>query len=545
MRLRSYQEEQYRQAGRSFAKGNRRIILQAATGTGKTIVAAAITKGAIEKGNKVLYLVDKRDLVYQARDRFISFGLDGEIGLIMSGEEPDHHKPIQICTIQTYNLRIKSKDPKYNVWFHSADVVIVDECHHGVCRTYIDVLDHYKEKSVVIGLTATPTRSDGRGLGRIFDDIVCCEGIKPLTEKGHLVPMQYKVPAVPDLEKIKIVAGDYNKKELGAKMDKPKLIADVFSQWARFAPTRQTIVFAVNVKHSKHMRDKFMSNGVSCEHVDAHTKPEDRELIYDRFRSGETRVLTNVGIATEGSDFPCCSCVVIARPTKSFALYIQMAGRGLRPDEGKDDCVLIDHAGVWHEHGYIDDPVMWTLSDTEKAWKKAEKKEKQKKELICEGCTTPFHGKRCPLCGTLVKDYGKKIAAIEEAELIEATKGKKTYSAREKRKWYAMFLWYARMKGFKSGWAYHKTKEKFGSFVRGARDIAPIEPDEEVSKYIKYLNIKHAKRKNTEVASGCSAGSEWPMDRDNGQSGDRDRDRRSQSLPDMRPRQEQPPLPLR
>lgn len=494
MELREYQTEAIEKIREKIrSTGQKRIILQAACGAGKTIIAAEIVKNALDKDSKVLFLHNRRDLVHQTVKKFEEYGIGDSVGVIMAGEDHMLRKPVQVVSIQTYIRRIKVDDE----WLHDADLVIFDECHSSLAPTYQQVMDKYMERSVILGLTATPCRADGRGLGKIYDHIVLCIGILDLTEMGFLVPMVHFGPSAPDLKKIKITAGDYNKKELGEVMDKAQLIGDTYENWMRLAGDRQTVIFAVNVKHSKHFRDQFTARGISIEHIDAHTPDDERESTYARFECGDTQVLTNVGICTEGSDFPNVGCIVIARPTKSYGRYIQMAGRGLRPHPGKKDCILLDHSGCIKMHGFVDDEMYWTLNDREKAWKKPPKK-KEKPSLTCDMCSHEFRGKRCPECGYEIKDYGKKIEAIE-AELKEMGRTKKEKASMEdKALFYGMLEYYRREKGYQPGWVYHKFKEKFGVWPNSFKDCDPVEPNNKFRNYIKYLNIKWAKAKRKE-----------------------------------------------
>ena len=490
MELREYQIESIEKIRASLRSGNRNVILQAACGSGKTIIAAEIVSKALEKGSRVIFLQNRRDLVKQTYQKFEDYGLGDEVGVIMAGE--DHHlsRPVQVVSIQTYIRRIEQGEE----WFHDADLVIFDECHSSIAKTYLKIIEQYREKAMILGLTATPCRSDGRGLGVIYDDIVPCIGTSELIDLKFLVPMVHYGPSAPDLSKIGTVAGDYNKKELGHAMDKPKLIGDIYDNWMEIGDDRQTIIFAVNVKHSKHIRDLFNSKGVPCEHIDAHTNDEDRLGIYSRFESGDTRILTNVGICTEGSDFPFVGCIVIARPTKSYGRFIQMAGRGLRPDNDKADCILLDHSGCIDRHGFVDDDMTWSLNDKEKAWKKPPKK-KEKAMMTCDMCSHKFTGKRCPQCGYDVKDYGKKVALIE-ARLEQQGRSKKSRATpEEKRMFYGMLEYLRREKGYQDGWAAHKFRAKFGTWPNSYKDTGPILPDMKFNNWIKYQNIKYWKSK--------------------------------------------------
>jgi DNA repair protein RadD len=506
MELREYQANVISRVRDLMAiTGKRRVVLQAACGAGKTIIAAEFTRAALEKGSNILFLVNRRDLVKQTVDKFTEYGLGDEIGVIMSGEQASLTCPIQIASLQTYVRRLKLDELEWNAWFHRADLVIYDECHSCNAKTYREVIDLYQDK-YIIGLSATPCRSDGTGLGEVFDGIVQCVPIGNLIEQGHLVPMVYYAPSTPDLTKLRTVAGDYEQKELGNRVDKPKLIGDIFENWARVAGGRQTVIFAVNVKHSLHIKEHFEREGVKVEHIDAHTKDEDRVGIYSRFETGETQVLTNVGIATEGSDFPFVSCIVVARPTKSLGRWIQMAGRGMRPSDGKENCIILDHSGCVAEHGFVDEDIDWSLDGKKPAFKKRVPKEKIKKIMTCEGCKATFYGPKCPECGMEVAFYGRKVAAIEaELEEINREKSKKRYTSEEKRVFFGMLEYERRLKGYAPGWSAHKHREKFGTWPNAYKGQKPIPPDDEFRRYMKYLRIRWAKSKHRENGVGSSS----------------------------------------
>ena len=340
MELREYQKQAIDKLRERFLSGRKRIVLQAACAAGKTIIAAELARSALDKGKHVLFIVNRRDLVKQTVDKFEQYGIGNQVGTILAGEEPELARPVQVASFQTYSRRLKLDDLDWNAWYHKAELVIYDECHSCNAKTYREIIDIYKDNGgYIIGLSATPCRADGTGLGEVFEDIVTCVPIEELIDNKFLVPMVYYAPSKPDLSKLRTIAGDYEKKELGNRVDKPKLIGDIYDNWIRLAGDRPTIIFATNVKHSMHIAEHFSDRGIAIEHIDAHTKDDDRAGIYGRFEEGKTQVLTNVGICTEGSDLPWVACVVVARPTKSLGRWIQMAGRGLRPFPGKEQCV--------------------------------------------------------------------------------------------------------------------------------------------------------------------------------------------------------------
>jgi len=275
LELRPYQQEAVTRTREAFRVGRKRPLLVLPTGAGKSVIVAEIIRLAVDKGSKVLWMVHRRNLVFQMRDVLEKFGVDS--GIIMAGEEPDLSKPVQLATVQTYSRRLEIDEQESNRFFINADLVITDEAHRSISKKYLSVLKNY---SRMIGVTATPCRSDGRGLGEVYDDLIDVIGVKELTDMSFLAPVRYFCPSEVDLSKIKIVRGDYDVKELGQKMVQPKLIGDVVEQWIKHADNRQTIVFAVNVAHSISIRDEFLKAGIPAEHLDAHSTDEERDDVF-------------------------------------------------------------------------------------------------------------------------------------------------------------------------------------------------------------------------------------------------------------------------
>lgn len=496
MELRDYQIESVNRLRQAMSK-NRRVILQASCGAGKTIISADIASKAIEKGNKVLFLVNRRDLVKQTVEKYEQYGIGDEVGIIMAGEESNLGRPIQCASLQTYGRRIKLEDQG---WFHEADLILYDECHSANAPTYKKIIDLYKDK-YIIGLSATPMGASGTGLGTVFDEIVECIPTHELIDKGFLVPAIYYAPSKPDLKNIGIVAGDYNQKQLGQRVNQPKLVGDILENWLKLAEGKKSIIFATNVKHSKHIRDRFTNYGINIAHIDAHTKDEDRQDIYYQYEHGDLQIITNVGVACEGSDLPITECICIARPTKVLSRWIQMAGRGARPYPGKGNFILLDFAGCVEMHGFVEDSVSWNLDAKKPAATKKKPRKKETHILTCEMCHHCFTGRRCPNCGNNVKDLGKKVDALD-AELVPINKDKKQLSQSDKRKWYGMFEYERRRLGKSDKWLLAQYKSKTGVWPRGMESVGPIEPTDECKNFLTYQRIKYAKSKNRmEVAA--------------------------------------------
>jgi len=483
IQLRKYQADSVNMVRDQIRLGKKKVVLVSPTGSGKSFIVADIASRSAENGHKVLILTHMRGLVLQMADRLGEYGL--ESAFIMAGHPMDLSKQIQVGTIQTYHTRLKLD---YRV---DASVVIIDEAHRSMSKTFQDVLTQYSDQ-VIVGVTATPVLSSGIGLGNFYNALVAPVSVQELIDSKDLMPCRYYAPEAPDLSKIKTVAGDYHKTQLGEKMNTPTLIGDVFLNWSKIAGGKQTMIFAVNVKHSKAIRDVFNRNGVVTEHLDAHSEDDERDAVISRFKKGETQVLTNVGLFTEGTDIPEIEAIVLARPTKSMGLYRQMVGRGLRPFGEKVECIVIDHGGCVERLGFIEDDIEWSLGGKDLKYKNAVKNKKEKVIIPCEMCLTVFSAEKCPCCGWPVPDYGKMVEALD-AELVEVNKDKKKYTMEDKKRWFAMFEYKRREKGFASGWSAHKYRELFGCWPKGIKNQAPLKPNLEFNNYMKYLAIKWSK----------------------------------------------------
>jgi superfamily II DNA or RNA helicase len=358
--------------------GDGRFLLGDFTVTHNTILAARFIVGAAAKGRRALFIVHRREIIAQAWGKIVEAGVaESDCGVIMGDGKITHpvtrklfdaRRPgarVQVASVQTLAARA-TRDTEGKIVATSwpaADLVFVDEAHHASSRTWSEILEHYRAAgATIIGLTATPERADGRGLDEHFDELHLVATPAELMDAGYLVrPRIFTSDRAPDLKGIAVRAGDYAPGELAAACDRPTLVGDIVAHYQRHGGGQRAVVFAAGVEHSRHLTEAFRAAGIAAEHLDGKTPTEERDAILTRLREGTTRVVSNVGVLTEGWDEPLVGCVILARPTKSLGLYLQMAGRGLRPAEGKS-AALLDHAGCVEQHLAPWTPRDWSLA---------------------------------------------------------------------------------------------------------------------------------------------------------------------------------------
>jgi superfamily II DNA or RNA helicase len=497
MKLRDYQQRTIDIIRDRLRSGIKRLIVTLPTGSGKSIIMGAIAKMCTDKGNKVLALMHRRQLVDQLSDRFEDCGVGS--GIVMAGIDAELSNKVQIGTIQTYARRIGFEEYDWATgdasrpWEHDASLVLVDECHRSLSKKFQDTLKIYHDK-IVIGFTATPALSTGVSMGHYYQDLIQPVTVKELINCGALVPGVYYGLNAPDLKGIKIIAGDYEKRELDSRTNTPKIVGDIVLNWSRIAAGKKTIVFAVNVKHSKAIVHEFLRHDIPAEHLDAHSPDDKRAETISRFVSGETKIISNVGLYTEGTDIPSIECICLARPTKSLGLYIQMVGRGARPSEGKHNFTILDHGKNINEHGFYEDDIQWVLDGKELTYCKNEKRPPHEKhKMQCKICNAVFVGDTCPVCYTKIENYGKKIEAIEyelkELKNTREQKGLKTYPPNVL---IGMLKYEANRLGKSDSWIranYRSLTERWPKNL----DVTPIPANQDVKNMLQYFRIKYIK----------------------------------------------------
>lgn len=425
MTLRPYQLDIKNRVYEAFGM-YRRVMMQLPTGGGKTQIFAEIIRDAHNAGRRVMLLVHRRELIDQAARKI--FSMHVPYGVISAGYTPSPSQWVQIASVQT---AVRRKLPM------KFDLIIIDEAHHALANSYREILLQYPEAKV-LGVTATPCRTNGDGFENDFDKLVCGPSVNGLIKQGYLVaPKLYASPLRADLTKVKMTGGDYNEKALAEILDNNHLVGGIVAQWQKRALDKRTVVFAINIEHSHRIVETYREAGVIAHHVDGATPTEERNRILKAFGEGRIQVLSNVGIVTEGFDVPAIECVQLARPTKSLALYLQMVGRGLRPASGKDRAIILDHANCVFDHGFPEQDREWELGGV--------KKRKKTTQLFCIDRETQsvYKPKDLP---EHIEDVDLIELDYDEARLIHLHK----------------FVQKAKQNGYRPGWAWYRFIDKVG-----------------------------------------------------------------------------------
>lgn len=388
----------------------RRVLGQAPTGFGKAVVGTVMAGNAVARGLTVGFICHRDFLLDQTSATFTGHGISH--GFIAAGRPFNPFSQVWIGSVGTLHKRLdRVPEPQ---------VLIVDEGHHGVARTWRTILDRWQTCKVIF-LSATPWRLDGSGLDDICDVMVEGPTVAWLMEHGRLSRYKAYAPGGPDLSGVHSRAGDFVNSELAELMDRNAIIGDMVAHYRRYAcdgdSKKRAIYYGVSVVHSRHIRDAFVSAGISAEHLDADNSSQERSAAACRFASGETSVLTNVDLFGEGYDLAAqagvnvsVECVGLARPTQSLGLHLQQVGRALRPKA--EPAIILDHAGNLLRHGLPDDEREWSLAARQK------KKGGPSEKAACRTCPScfaafPIHTMICPSCGLGV------VAQPREAEQVE------------------------------------------------------------------------------------------------------------------------------
>jgi len=467
----------------AVGEGKRRIVMQAPTGFGKTVLASALVESARAKRKRLIYTVPAISLVDQTVEMFYSQGIR-DIGVIQA-----HHamtnwsEPVQICSVQTLQ--------KHNI--PEADVVVIDECHRWFTFYERWLRDPKWANRPFIGMSATPWQ---KGLGNYYEHLIVAATTQDLIDRGLLSDFRVFAPSHPDLSGVRTVAGDYHEGDLAGCMNQSGLVADIVQTWLKRAEGRPTLCYAVDLLHARHLQEQFKAAGVECGYQDKKTRDSDRRYLKRDFHNGTLKVVVNVGTLTTGIDWD-VRCISLVRPTKSQMLFTQIVGRGLRNADGKDYCLILDHSDNHTRLGFVTDIDASHTSLYDGKTRVTDTTQKIRLPKECPQCSymKPPGTAKCPVCAYVAEAHSK----IEPTpgELAELKRKAKTLAEPLPRVFLAELRCYAIQHGYKPGWSAVKFKDKFGYWPDRSMEHDPpaliVSP--QTANWIKSRNIAWARSK--------------------------------------------------
>ena len=443
MPLRQYQIDLIQDVKKAYRDGKRAPCIVLPCGGGKSVIVADIAKRTTDKGNRVLFLVHRKELCDQIRDTFTRWGVNMEL--------------CSIGMVQTFTRHIDRLEPP--------TLIITDENHHSLAASYKRIYEAFPN-AYRIGVTATPVRLDGSGLADVNDTLIIGVTVKWLIDHQYLSPFDYYSPSVADMSKVMTVRGEYDAKSAANMLMTRTIYGDVISHYRKLANGQKAICYCATVKHSKEMAAAFSAAGIPAAHIDGETPKDERDTTVAQFREGLIQVLCNVDLISEGFDVPDCSCAILLRPTKSLTLYIQQSMRCMRYQPDKR-AVIIDHVGNYSRHG---------LPDQDREWKlEGQPKRKKQKELAeevlvksCPECYRTFPAKDasgqrirlCPFCGAELPMGNRELEEQRQAVLQKIEGFVLDYDSPNACTSFNELLAYAKRKGYKPGWAYYQALKR-------------------------------------------------------------------------------------
>ena len=454
--LRRYQSEAIDRLRAAYRAGRRALLLVAPTGAGKTVMFAHMTASAVARGLRVLILVHRQELIDQVARAVATL----PHGIIAAGSVSDLKAPVQVASVQTLARRLKQI-----TW--APDLIVIDEAHHAAAQTWKTVLDAFP-LAWRLGVTATPERLDGKGLGDMFEELIIGPTVAELQDLGFLCQTKYYVPKTIDRRALRTTAGEFRAAD--CEEQGRKIMGDVVSAYNRFATGMRAVAFCASIRHAEAQAEAF---GSGWEVITSKLNAPERRRMVERFTTGETIGLTSVDVISEGFDLPAIQAAILLRPTQSLGMHLQQLGRALRPFPGKPHAVIIDHVNNLLVHGLAEEDRDWSLEGNA-AQRSMTKLQPTKRcpecfVLMPPGCSS------CPECNHEFEAGNGRKVETGEAEIVELTDreqkaariraffqslGRKANSALQSRNMNPPLLlreWedVAADCGYQEGWAWH------------------------------------------------------------------------------------------
>lgn len=477
---------------------NRRILLCAETGSGKTTIASRLMLYFIKTGSPCLFIVGDDPLIYQTKKTADKFGIRS--GIIKADIPEDRKQPLQIASI--YSLINRQLPP--------AELIIFDEAHESYAASFRGVIDYYYNRGgTILGLTATPYRTNPKeGLGEIYDHMVVAPRFGELVEMKRLSPPTYYGFDPLDLSQVRLLKnGDYNLDDLNVLCNTDRDCVRIVQEWLNRASERKTIAFTICLEHSQRLQQAFLNYGINAVTVDSETSTEDRRCIYEEFARGsltDPQVIISVDVLEKGFDEPSVGCIIQARPTKSKIKNNQQLGRGARTFPGKKDFIVIDYAGNIYRHDFITNQTMPQL--TKGGGKVSEGVAPVKccpREKGGCGLILPLAVMECKGCGYKFPPKQKLVVERPLAQLVPALPSTRGEINEEERMFFVAAAQTAYKRDLPPGGPIAQFQEKFNklpdsNILRGA--IFGVNPsDRQKQEYQGYLQrqaIRQGKDRN-------------------------------------------------
>lgn len=451
MGLRHYQSRAIDDILAAFEAGHRSVLYTLPTAGGKTVVFAEIARRCAEHGTRVAILVHRDSLLQQASQKV------ADCGLAYSVIAPGRNFYGDLVCIASKDTLVR-RTSRYNF-----DLLIVDEAHRSPAKTYRKIFDAYPEARI-LGVTATPCRTNGEGLDSVFNVLVKGPGIRELIDAGYLAePVTYGPLKKLDLSGIRTVAGDYNLHDLESFIDKPRVTGCSITEYKRLCWGQPAIAFCVSIKHAEDVAAEFRDAGFRAYHVSGEMPIADIRDRIAGLADGRVQILASCDLASEGLDVPAVRAAILLRPTKSLIVYLQQAGRALRPSPEKQNALILDHAGSFARFGLVDDERDWTLDGRKKRMSAAGVTNVPVRQCPkCYGCSKP--SPVCPMCG-YVYEIESRVPETETGTLekIDAAALRRARHQEERTaRTYSQLQDLARRRGYSIQWPMRKWMERGG-----------------------------------------------------------------------------------
>lgn len=386
----------------AFASGIHSVLSVAPTGFGKTVCFASLTAQWASAGKDIFILCHREELLDQISATLSQFGVTH--GCIAPGRPNHRERRIQVASIFTLVRRLADYRPP--------DLLIIDEAHHATAGSWGKVLNAWPS-AYRLGVTATPERLDGAGLGDTFSTMLTGPSVRTLIDDGSLSDYRLYAPMTNVTEGVHKRYGDYDKRELALALDKPRITGSAVDHYKQLGHGKRALVFCVSLDHAQHTAETFREAGYSSARIDGKLDPWTRRCLVKDFANGSITILTSCDIISEGFDLPAIEVAILLRPTQSLALYLQQVGRALRPYPGKEHAIILDHAGNCLRHGMPDDERQWSLLGREQ--RQASEGGLSVSVRTCGQCFGACRSGTavCPLCGWTFPIESRQVEEVE------------------------------------------------------------------------------------------------------------------------------------